>query len=87
MSIFNTAAEYYAALTVKFSKGEYGYLKHPEMVQWLGDEESANGIIADTKAIIECLSDDDKIEAARGAFRSFRSMIRDVIRCPISKYT
>lgn len=80
MNTFNTTEEYYAALSNKFNNGEYGYLKHPEMVQWLGNEESANGIIADTKAIIECLSNDDKIEAARGAFRSFRSMIRDVIR-------
>ena len=79
MSTFNTTAEYYAALTVKFSNGSYGHLKHPEMVQWLSNEESANGIIADTKALISCLSD-DKLEAARGAFRSFRTMIRDVIR-------
>lgn len=79
MSNFKTTADYYAALTIKFSKGDYGHLKHPEMVQWLANEESANGIIADTKALISCLSD-DKLEAARGAFRSFRSMIRDVIR-------
>lgn len=79
MSNFKTTADYYAALTIKFSKGGYGHLKHPEMVQWLANEESANGIIADTKALISCLSD-DKLEAARGAFRTFRSMIRDVIR-------
>lgn len=77
---FNTTADYYAALTIKFSKGGYGHLKHPEMVQWLANEESANGIIADTEVLISCLSDDDKLVAARGAFRSFRSMIRDVIR-------
>lgn len=79
MSKFNTSSEYYAALTVKFSKGGYGHLKHPEMVQWFVNEETANGIIADTKALVSCLSD-DKLEAARGAFRSFRTMIRDVIR-------
>lgn len=79
MSTFNTTNEYYAALTVKFSKGSYGHLKHPEMVQWFVNEETANGIIADTKALVSCLSD-DKLEAARGAFRSFRTMIRDVIR-------
>lgn len=77
---FNTTVDYYAALTIKFSKGGYGHLKHPEMVQWLANEESANGIIADTEVLISCLSDDDKLVAARGAFRSFRSMIRDVIR-------
>lgn len=77
---FNTTTDYYAALTIKFSKGGYGHLKHPEMVQWLANEESANGIIADTEVLISCLSDDDKLVAARGAFRSFRSMIMDVIR-------
>ena len=50
------------------------------MVRWLSNDESAYGIIADTEAIINCLSDDDKRVAARAAFRSFRSMIRDVIR-------
>lgn len=80
MSKFNTSSEYYAALSSKFDNGGYGKLKHPEMARWLANEETANGIIADTKALISCLSDDDKIEAARSAFRSFRSMIRDVIR-------
>lgn len=77
---FNTTADYYAALTIKFSKGGYGHLKHPEMVQWFVNEKTANGIIADTEVLISCLLDDDKLVAARGAFRSFRSMIRDVIR-------
>lgn len=80
MSKFNTSSEYYAALSSKFDNGGYGKLKHSEMARWLANEETANGIIADTKALISCLSDDDKIEAARSAFRSFRSMIRDVIR-------
>lgn len=79
MNTFSTTAEYYSALSSKFNNGGYGKLKHPEMAQWLSNEESANGIIVDTKALIECLSD-DKLEPARGAFRSFRSMIRDVIR-------
>lgn len=79
MSNFKTTTEYYSALNSKFNNGDYGHLKHPEMAQWLANEESANGIIADTKALISCLSD-DKLEAARGAFRSFRTMIRDVIR-------
>lgn len=79
MSKFNTSSEYYAALSSKFDNGGYGKLKHSEMARWLANEESANGIIADTKALVSCLSD-DKLEAARGAFRSFRSMIRDVIR-------
>ena len=80
MSTFGTPSEYYAALQQKFNNGGYGKLKHPEMAQWLIDDESADGIIADTKAIIDCVSDDDKYEAARAAFRSFRTMIRDVIR-------
>lgn len=80
MSTFGTPSEYYAALQQKFNNGGYGKLKHPEMAQWLIDEESADGIIADTKAIIDCVSDGDKYEAARAAFRSFRTMIRDVIR-------
>lgn len=80
MSTFGTPSEYYAALQQKFNNGGYGNLKHPEMAQWLIDEESADGIIADTKAIIDCVSDGDKYEAARAAFRSFRTMIRDVIR-------
>ena len=80
MSTFNTTADYYAALSNKFNNGGYGELKHPEMVRWLSNYESAYGIIADTEAVISCLPDDDKLVAARGAFRSFRSMIRDVIR-------
>lgn len=80
MSTFNTTTEYYAALSNRFNNGGYGELKHPEMVQWLSNDESAYGIIADTEAIINCLSDDDKHVAARATFRSFRSMIRDVIR-------
>lgn len=80
MSNFNTSVEYYAALQQKFNNGDYGKLKHPEMAQWFTNEEAAYGIIADTKAIIDCLSDDDKRAAARVAFRSFKAMARDVIR-------
>ena len=80
MSNFKTTTEYYSALNSKFNNGDYGHLKHPEMAQWFSNNESAYGIIADTEAVISCLPDDDKLVAARGAFRSFRSMIRDVIR-------
>lgn len=80
MNTFGTTAEYYSALSSKFNNGGYGNLKHPEMAQWFANKESAYGIIADTEAIISCLSDDDKSAATRAAFRSFRSMIRDVIR-------
>ena len=80
MNTFSTTAEYYSALSSKFNNGGYGNLKHPEMAQWFANKESAYGIIADTEAIISCLSDDDKRAATRAAFRSFRSMIRDVIR-------
>lgn len=80
MSTFNTASDYYTALSNKFNAKGYGKLKHPEMAQWLSNEEAAYGIIADTKAVIDCLSDDDKREAARAALRPFRTMVRDIIR-------
>lgn len=77
---FETSDEYYSALQKKFSSGGYGKLKHPEMVQWFTNEKTANGIIADTKAVIDCLSDDDKRAAARAVFGPFKAMVRDVIR-------
>lgn len=76
---YSTTEEYYHALNAKFERGGYGDLKHPEMMQWLVNQDTASGIVADVDCIIDTLSGERK-DAARSAFRSFRTLIRDIIR-------